>query len=240
MASEILNGVFLQTNLQESEEYLARREELRLAEIALMRQQEAVAEMRRHLPAGARLPDYVFQEGPENLASGDSPIRDVRLSRLFSGPGRALIVYHFMFGKRQVAPCPMCTALLDGLNALALHIRQTADLAVVSAADPVILRNHARNRGWNHLRLLSAGSGTFKSDLGSEDSEGRQDSSVSVFTLDQDGTPRHFYTAHPRMGPDIRERGLDLLSPIWNYLDLTPRGRGDFYAELQYPAKPLT
>src|SRR4029077_12547654 len=41
---------FRQTNLtNESSEYLAKREELRLAEIALMRQRERVAELRRNL-----------------------------------------------------------------------------------------------------------------------------------------------------------------------------------------------
>jgi hypothetical protein len=33
------------------------------------------------------------------------------------------------------------------------------------------LRTHARTRGWNRLRLLSAGSSTFKYDLGSEDKD---------------------------------------------------------------------
>jgi len=36
------------------------------------------------------------------------------------------------------------------------------------------------------------------------------------------------------MSPEIKERGLDLLNPIWNVLYLTPHGRGDFYASLAY------
>jgi predicted dithiol-disulfide oxidoreductase (DUF899 family) len=36
------------------------------------------------------------------------------------------------------------------------------------------------------------------------------------------------------MADDIAERGIDLLSPVWHLLDLTPHGRGDWYAELQY------
>ncbi len=88
------------------------------------------------------------------------------------------------------------------------------------------------------LRLLSAAEGsTFKYDLGSEDREGNQDSTVSVFTRDSDGTLRHFYSAHPRMGDDIRERGIDLLTPAYNVLDLRPRGRGDWYASLDYGTK---
>jgi predicted dithiol-disulfide oxidoreductase (DUF899 family) len=57
---------------------------------------------------------------------------------------------------------------------------------------------------------------------------------VSVFTQDNDGTLRHFYTAHPSMADDIRERGLDLLCPVYNILDLAPQGRGDWYADLGY------
>jgi predicted dithiol-disulfide oxidoreductase (DUF899 family) len=39
------------------------------------------------------------------------------------------------------------------------------------------------------------------------------------------------------MAADIKERGLDLLSPIWHTLDLTPHGRGDWYSQLEYPLK---
>ncbi|WP_406137344.1 DUF899 family protein [Streptomyces sp. NBC_01089] len=40
--------------------------------------------------------------------------------------------------------------------------------------------------------------------------------------------------AHPRMADDIDQRGIDLLSPVWHLLDLTPRGRGDWFASLRY------
>ncbi len=35
-------------------------------------------------------------------------------------------------------------------------------------------------------------------------------------------------------GSDIDQRGLDLLNPVWNILDLTPQGRGDWYPGLSY------
>jgi predicted dithiol-disulfide oxidoreductase (DUF899 family) len=88
--------------------------------------------------------------------------------------------------------------------------------------------------------LLSAGASTFKYDLGSEDADGAQDSTISVFTRDRAGVVRHFYTAHPRMAPDIKERGVDLLTPVWQLLDLTPQGRGDWYASLSYGTKSRT
>ena len=114
---------------------------------------------------------------------------------------------------------------------------QNVDLAIVAAADPVTLRAHARNRGWNRLHLLSAGENTFKYDFGSEDREGNQDSTISVFTRDADGSLRHFYSVHPRLAEDIKERGIDEWNPIWNVLDLTPQGRGEWYASLDYGTK---
>ena len=238
MVHETIDGTYRQTNLpDEPAGYLAKREELRRAEIELMQQRERVAELRRHLPAGPRLQDYQFIEGPVDLDAGDTPTRTVRLSELFTGSGRSLVIYHLMYGKRQTRPCPMCTAWIDGINGVAHHLAQNVDFAVVAAADPAALRAHARARGWNRLRLLSAGESTFKYDLGSEDREGGQDSTISVFTRDSDGAARHFYCAHPRMSQEIPERGIDLMSPIWHVLDLTPQGRGDWYAKLDYPMR---
>ena len=235
MTHEMIDGTYRQTNLHnESAEYLAKREELRRAELDLMRQRERVADLRRHLPEGPTLPDYTFEEGPAALDAGDKPIRSVRLSDLFTAAGRPLVVYHFMYGRKQTNPCPMCTCWIDGFNGVAHHLARNLDLVIVAAADPIALRAHARSRGWDNLRLLSCGDNTFKYDLGSEDREGRQDSAVSVFTKDAQGV-RHFYSVHPKMAPDVDERGIDLLSPVWHLLDLTPKGRGDWYAGLDYP-----
>jgi len=238
MVNTVVDGTYRQTNLtNESAQYLAKREELRLAEIELMRQRECVAELRRHLPEGAPMQDYSFEEGPRDLNAGDAPVRTARLSELFTGSNRSLVIYHFMFGKRQTKACPMCTAWIDGANGIAHHLAQNLDFAVVAAADLPTLRAYARERGWDRLRLLSAGDNTFKYDLGSEDREGGQDSTISVFTRDDQGRVRHFYSAHPRMAPDIQERGIDLLAPIWHFMDLTPQGRGNWYASLAYGTK---
>jgi predicted dithiol-disulfide oxidoreductase (DUF899 family) len=238
MVHEMIDGTYRQTNLpNESKEYLSKREEVRRAEIELMKQRERVAALRRELPKGATIQDYEFLEGPASLDDADEPVRKTRLSELFTAPDRSLVIYHFMFGKKQTSPCPMCTAWIDGYNGIAHHLAQNVDFAILAAADPSTLRAHARNRGWNKLRLLSAGESTFKYDLGSEDHEGRQDSTISVFTRESDGSLRHFYSSHPRLDADIQERGIDELSPIWNVLDLTPQGRGKFYASLDYGTK---
>lgn len=238
MVHEMIDGTYRQTNLpNESPEYLAKREELRLAEIELMKQRERCAELRRGLPKAAAIRDYEFLEGPVSLDKGDEPVRKVRLSELFTAPDRSLVIYQMMYGKQQTSPCPMCTAWIDAFNGVAHHLAQNVDLAIVAAAEPAMLRAHARTRGWHKLRLLSAGDNTFKYDLGSEDREGNQDSTISVFTRDSDGTLRHFYSVHPWLAEDIEERGIDEFNPVWNVLDLTPQGRRDWAASLDYGTK---
>src|ERR1051325_4507851 len=123
-----VDGILRQTNLpNESDEYLRKREEVRLAEIELMRARERVAELRRALPQGAEIQDYEFLDGPAALADGDEPVRRVRLSELFAKPDRSLVIYHFMFGKKQTTACPMCTAWIDGSNGIAHHLAQNVD-----------------------------------------------------------------------------------------------------------------
>jgi predicted dithiol-disulfide oxidoreductase (DUF899 family) len=123
---------------------------------------------------------------------------------------------------------------------VASHLAQNLDFVIAAAADPRPLRAHARSRGWYRLRLLSCARNTFKYDLGSEAADGSQHATVSVFTRDPDGSPRHVYTAHPDLAEDISERGIDLLSPVGHILDLTPAGRADWYASLDYGPLPVS
>jgi predicted dithiol-disulfide oxidoreductase (DUF899 family) len=215
------------TRLQESDAYRRQRQELRGAELDLIDHVERVAALRRKLPADTIVDDYQLVD----VASGDG----VRLSQLFSTPDRALIVYHFMYGKSQTEPCPLCTMWIDGYNAVVPHLTQNVDFVVVAAAEPAAINAHATSRGWNNLRLLSARDTTFKYDLGSEEADGTQTEWISVFTLGGDGTIRHVYSKGAQMADDRRERGIDLLSPVWHLFDLTPNGRdADWYPSLNY------
>ena len=109
--------------------------------------------LHRHpdLPPGAVVSDYAFQEGPRGLGNGDEPVTTVRLGELFTAPDRPLVIYHFMYGKAQTTPCPMCTMWIDGFNGVAGHLAQNVDFAIAAAADPAALRAHARARGWARL-----------------------------------------------------------------------------------------
>src|ERR1700686_2999356 len=100
----------------ESESYRAARNDLLYAEIALRKQIEAVAELRRKLPLGGALPqDYAFEEGPADL-DDSSATRTVRMSELFQPGKDTLLVYSFMYGPEMASACTACTSILDGLN----------------------------------------------------------------------------------------------------------------------------
>lgn len=215
----------------ESAAYKAARDEILKAEIALRNERERVAEMRRALPLDAETEDYVFEEGPADLGQ-DGPIVEVRLSGLFENPRKPLIVYQYMFGGAQANPCPMCTLWMDGFNGMALHLAEVANVALIAEAELADFRALGRRRGWRGLRLVSCNGTTFKSDFNFESADKEQWPGISVFVL-KDGAPWHSYSASAIMG-EGEFRGLDLLNPLWNLLDLTPGGRGDWMPKMEY------
>ena len=210
----------------ESAEYRKLRDELLEAEIALRDQRERVAALRRELPRDTPIGDYTFTEGPRDLAAGDGPVTEVKLSELVAGD-RPLLLMHFMFGGLQATPCPMCSMWADGYDGVVRHLSARAEFAVVVAGDLATFRQWARDRGWRNVRILSSEGTSFKRDLGTETESGQPIPAVSVFTRGEDGTPHHFYTGSAMVAPG-EFRGMDLLSPVWNFFDLLPEGRGDF------------
>ncbi len=120
----------------ETKAYRTARNDLLKAEIDLRRQIEKVAALRR----GGEVPeDYVF----------DSERGKVKLSQLFER-GSTLVAYSFMYGPKMQKPCPMCSAILDGLNGNAQHIAQRANLVVVAKSP---LERHV-DLIWPLLNLL--------------------------------------------------------------------------------------
>ena len=214
----------------ESPEYRKLRTELLEAEISLKEQREQVAELRRRLPTDTPIENYALQ--CVDLSSAAGP-RACRLTELFDDPEKPLVLMQFMFGEAQTNACPMCTMWADGYDGTVPHLSEHVNFGVIVAGDLETFAEHARGRGWRNLRIVSSAGTSFKTDLGMQNAEGGQSPGVSVFTLAADGTPRHFYTG----GAIITEgqfRGMDLLSPVWNFLDLTPDGRGDWFPKLSY------
>jgi len=203
-------------------DYDAAREELRQAELELMQQRESVAALRRALPPGPVVDDYVF-----GSAEGD-----VALSDLFSDPSRPLVLYHFMFGGPQESPCPMCSMWADGWNAVQRHLDQNVDFALVTNGTVEQNKELVADRGWTNLRWLSAAGNSFKADFGSADADGNQWPFFTLFELD-DGGVRLSYSGGAQITAE-HWRGVDLLSPVWHFLDLTRAGRGDWMPSLEY------
>jgi Bacterial protein of unknown function (DUF899) len=80
------------------------------------------------------------------------------------------------------------------------------------------------------------GGNSYSRDYHGEDDGGEQLSKMNVFSR-SGGQIRHFYgteQADPPPGQD--DRHVDLLWPLWNLLDLTPGGRGDWRPAYSRPA----
>lgn len=218
----------------ESPVYGKQRAELLEAEIALKDQIERVAALRRSLPLDTVVEDYAFEEIPAPLGAGEAaPRRKLKLSQLFERPDQTVVLLHFMFGKKQTQPCPMCTLWADGYDGIVPHLRQRVSFAVVVAGDVVDFREYACSRGWRNLRVLSSGASSLKRDFGFEEEDGAQQPGASLFRLGADGRPRHFYSVSAMITP-AQFRGMDALSPFWSFLDLTPEGRGNFMPRRSY------
>lgn len=218
----------------ESPAYRVARDDLLRAEIALRRQTEEVAAQRRRLPPGGLVPtDYVFDEG--NIDNDE--VRHVRLSGLFEDGKDTLMLYSFMYGPDADAPCPLCTSFMDAIDGELRHITQRINFAAAARSPIRRFRDHARDRGWRSLRLLSSSANTFNADYHAEDSDGGQQPIAHVFVRTPEGI-RHAYSTElffAATDPGQSPRHIDSMWPLWNVFDLTPTGRGDdWWPELEY------
>jgi predicted dithiol-disulfide oxidoreductase (DUF899 family) len=221
----------------ESSNYRAARNDLLSAEMALRKQIEEVAAMRRELPLGGAVPeDYEFAEGGADLEDVRSK-RRVKLSALFERQNASLVIYSFMYGPGMAKACPMCTSFLDSLNATAPHATQRINLAVVAKSPIERIRAFARERGWRNLRMLSSADNSFNRDYYGETGEGAQIPAINVFVR-RKGKIHHSYGAellYIAAEPGQNGRQADLIWPLWNLFDLTVEGRGmDWYPKLSY------
>lgn len=198
----------------------AARAELRAAELDLMHQRERVAAMRRALPLAPRTPNYEFTE----FVDGDE--RTITLSELFADPAKPLVIYHFMYGKQQTSPCPMCSMWADGWAAVTDHLEARINFVVAASSGAQEWAELAADRGWASLRTVSAAPSSFKLDIGGEDADGNQWPFLSVWEL-VGGVARMTYSGGANI-TDSEWRGIDLLSPVWHFFDLTRAGRGDW------------
>src|SRR6201995_1027052 len=198
-------------------DYRKSRDELLDAEIALRRQMQSVADQRRALPPGPAVKeDYAF----DGLGADGNPAK-IKLSQLFRDGTDTLLIYHYMFPRHpqekrpgtsegrtaslpvKDQPCPSCTAILDQIDAAVPHYEGATNknFAIVAKTSLDRLQDVARDRGWRHMRLVSAKHNTFKRDYFSEDKEGSQVPIMTVFEREPDGTIRLFWASELSYAP---------------------------------------
>ena len=137
----------------ESENYRQKRNELLEAEVALRSQIEEVAKLRRELPVGGEVQNYVF----------GSSEGDVSLSELF-GEHETLILYSYMYGPNDDHGCPMCSAFMDSLQGQMKHVNQRAGFAVVARSGIDRISKLAETRGWQDMVWVSAAENDYPID----------------------------------------------------------------------------
>ena len=214
------------------EEWLEARRSLLAEEKAFTRARDALSAKRRALPWVRIVKPYRF-EGPQG---------PLGLADLFGGK-RQLIVQHFMFAPDWEKPCKSCSFWADGFNGIVPHLaaRDTAFVAVSRAAVDK-LGVTKRRMGWT-FPWVSSGDGDFNYDFhvsfrdespeagaatyNYEPKNGPMTDlpGVSAFVKDERGAVFHTYSCFAR--------GLDILNPAYNLLDLTALGRHE--EGLPYP-----
>ena len=226
----------------ESAAYRAARNKLLAEEMALRRQIESVAALRRALPAGGMIAEDFLFEGDDGL---------LKLSDLFKPRMDTLAIYSFMYGPDVKLPCTGCTHFLDGLEGMVRHITQRINLAVVAKSPLPRLLALARARGWRTLPLLSTHGNTYDRDYFGDSTalpatvlkqqkfkKGKEWDMPMLNVFHRRGKViRHFWGSEllyvpPEAGQEYRHN--DALDSLWNILDLTPAGRGDFHPQLSY------
>lgn len=214
----------------ESKEYRKARNGLLEDEMALRSRIEEVANKRRALPEGGELKeDYTFEE----YVGGQ--VVKARFSELFQPHTDTLVLYSFMYGPDMKKPCPGCTDVVDALDAHANHIQQCVSIAAVAKNPIGLFHAHAHTRGWQNIRLLSSENNSYNQDYYGE-VDGSQIPVANVFRRDT-GKILHFWCTEMvgRSSPDGQDpRHVDMFRPLWNVLDVTPGGRGDFNTQLSY------
>ena len=208
----------------ESPQYRAARNTLLTAEAELRAQIENVANLRRELPKGGSVPqDYLFR------SEQDAP---THLSSLF-GSHDTLAIYSLMYGPDAQTPCPMCSAFLDGLNGQVAHISRKIAFAVVAQNTSEKLAELKAVMGWKDLPLYSALGTNYQRDYLAESEDGSQLPILNVFQRDAEGI-HHFWSSELFFEPsEWHPRHVDAAWPLWNILDFTPQGRGDFFPSLR-------
>jgi predicted dithiol-disulfide oxidoreductase (DUF899 family) len=142
-------------NVVSREKWAAARDELLAREKEHTRLGDELARQRRELPWVRVEKEYRF----------DTDEGEKALDELFDGRGQ-LLVYHFMFGPRYNAGCPVNSSIADTVDGLLPHLHaRDVTFVLVSQARLTQLQPYKRRMGWS-LPWVSSARTDFNFDLG--------------------------------------------------------------------------
>ena len=208
------------------EEWLAARLELLAKEKEFTRQRDALSAERRRMPWVRVDKEYLF----------DTPGGNKSLADLF-GRKSQLIVYHFMFGPNWEEGCKSCSYLGDHFDGMLVHLaHRDTTLAAISRAPLPQIEAFKKRMGWRFPWASSYGTdfnadfhvsfsqdqmarGKMYYNYGETEFPSDEAPGLSVFYKGKDSAVYHTYSTYAR--------GLDILVGVYNFLDVTPKGRDE-------------
>ena len=207
------------------EKWIAERRSLLEDEKRLLRLRDEVSSKRRSLPWVEIQKDYKFK-----TQQGEHDLRE-----LF-GQNSQLILYHFMFGDGWGEGCPSCSFWADSFDGMAVHLdARDASFVVASNAPLDQLLAYQERMGWN-FNWVSSFQTDFNYDFrvsfsdeqianqekaynyGNNAFPSKEAPGISVFNRVED-VVYHTYSCF--------SRGSDNMNPVYQYLDLLPKGRDE-------------
>ena len=178
----------------------------------IMEKTQQLAALRREEPS-VEVKDYSF----ETLDG------DVRLSSLFGGRERLLVIHNMGQG------CRYCTLWADGINGVLPHLEDSFAVALVSKDSPEVQRRMALDRGWK-FRIASHNGGPYMTEQCSA-GDYANFPGAAIYRRQEDQIMRCSRTA---FGPG------DLYSPVWHFLGLAGLGPSDWTPQYHYWRRPET
>jgi predicted dithiol-disulfide oxidoreductase (DUF899 family) len=196
-------------------------------EKAFTKERDELSAMRRDLPWVKVTKDYVFETEAGRKT----------LSELF-GKNSQLIVYHFMFAPGNTAGCPGCSFMGDHIDGELAHlVHHDVSWVAVSRAPLRDFLPYKTRMGWKFPWVSSNGSdfnfdfrvsfteesiAAGKNQYNFEERPNKDTGEApggSIFFKDANGEIYHTYSSYGR--------GLDMMLGVYNWLDITPKGRNE-------------
>ena len=207
------------------EHWLAARKELLREEKQLLQLRDQLSAKRRALPWLRLERDYTFQS-----AHGTRSLR-----QLF-GDKSQLLVYHLMFAPEWEAACKSCSFWADSFSSSVVHLAQRdVSFVAISRAPVEKLSAYAQRMGYRFPWLSSEGS-SFNYDFAVSFTEQQRASERLVYNYETQRTHASDmpgFSVFTRAADDVYHtystysRGIDMMNPTYQYLDLVPKGRDE-------------